>query len=484
MHCIIRVLMPEDADITKVKRVSNTLIKVYCVIVGVALLSFASQFVLTALVFGGESIVASLLCTGIAVVLIVVGIPILYIMLEKEQRFATWLDKLFAAKGEQKVYSDLHLPEMPFLLMLFFVTLLISGVMVFVGCFFTIIALPIIFICITSPSLMWVSYVYSKDVYEPEPARMVLIALSWGMLSTIPALFGNTIVGAFTGGNAFVAAAIGAPLIEEFVKAWGIYFTRKDIDDEMDGLIYGVSAGIGFSMIENMFYVLGPLIASVTMPLQPSGYVFLTLIRGLACVMLHAIGPAAIGIGYGYYARNGFNAPAFLRIPLGYCVGVVYHAIWNGTSVLIDGMSGDALLQILLTIGHIVGLGLFVLATLYFLIGHAKAKNAEHWLARKEMLAKTGTPTEKVQDAKTQQERAQMAPSVQAPAPPTAIPQYQAPYPHPQSQVYYPPYQYSYYPPGYYQYPPPPPPPYQTLPAGPAQKQTTTAEQKKDDNKT
>jgi len=379
----------EDGD-TTVRQMSSNLIKVYWLIIGVAFISFAAQFILTALLMP-ESVILQLLCTGSAFVLVIVGIFLLYLMLERQQRVANWIDNFFLkdyyySYNEKSTYTKLKLPDMPILLAVFFVTLVISGALVFIGCFFTILAIPIIFICITSPSLMWVSYVYSKDIYEPEPARMVLISLTWGMLSTIPALVGNTAVSIFTKENAFISIAIGAPLIEEFVKGLGIYFARKDIDNELDGAIYGVSSGIGFSVIENMFYVLNPLVASVLMPLQPNGYVFLTLVRGLACVMLHAIGPAAIGIGYGYYARMCFRPMSHIRIPIGYAIGVIYHMLWNGSSVWLDGLGiENVILQILVSAGHIIGLGFFVFTTLYFMISYAKTKDKEHWIARRKM---------------------------------------------------------------------------------------------------
>ena len=47
---------------------------------------------------------------------------------------------------------------------------------------------PIAFvIAFAFPGLIWVSYIYSRTITSPEPQRLVLIALAWGMFSTLPA---------------------------------------------------------------------------------------------------------------------------------------------------------------------------------------------------------------------------------------------------------------------------------------------------------
>ncbi|MEM2900628.1 MAG: PrsW family intramembrane metalloprotease, partial [Thermoplasmata archaeon] len=258
----------------------------------------------------------------------------------------------------ESIIDKLDLPTVPALIILFIITLIASSVMVLFGGLITIAALPIIFMCITSPCLMWVSYAYSKDIYEPEPARSILLALGWGMMSCIPSLVMNTTVSAATGGNMFLTAAIGAPLIEEFWKPIGLYFVRKDIDDELDGVIYGMSCGMGFAMLENFHYASRSLIVSFYNPGTLSGYGMLVVLRSVTSIVGHMVGPACIGYGYAIYlqrfsksanpqpnsqantqasslqpAQNiGFLTQfAILRIPLGYGTGVLFHFIWNGT---------------------------------------------------------------------------------------------------------------------------------------------------------
>ena len=51
---------------------------------------------------------------------------------------------------------------------------------------------PIAFlVAFTFPGLIWVSYIYDRTVTSPEPQRLVLIALAWGMFSTLPASLMN-----------------------------------------------------------------------------------------------------------------------------------------------------------------------------------------------------------------------------------------------------------------------------------------------------
>ena len=274
----------------------------------------------------------------------------------------------------ESIVDKLDLPTVPALIILFIITLIASSLMALFGGLVTIAALPIIFMCITSPCLMWVSYAYSKDIYEPEPARSILLALGWGMMSCIPSLIMNTTVSAATGGDMFITAAIGAPLIEEFWKPIGLYFVRKDIDDELDGTIYGMSCGMGFAMLENFHYASRSLIVSFYNPGTASGYGMLVVLRSVTSIIGHMVGPACIGYGYAVYLQRknssmGLNSVgvqgsgqqsisqgaavtqsigflttfAILRIPLGYGTGVLFHFIWNGTLTVMStaGTSGN-----------------------------------------------------------------------------------------------------------------------------------------------
>ena len=97
-----------------------------------------------------------------------------------------------------------------------------------------------------------------------------------------------------------------------------IFFLFKYIRDERDGFVLGIAMGVGFAVIENVFYVVK----------VPEIWGFLTMIRSYNMV-LHVIGPAMIGYFIGM-ARRKKQRSLYALIPVGWLIGVVVHATWNG----------------------------------------------------------------------------------------------------------------------------------------------------------
>ena len=107
--------------------------------------------------------------------------------------------------------------------------------------------------------------IYSLDLYEREPLSLVAAAFVWGAFAatTLSALgnggWGLTV--ARIGGPEFAArwtAALTAPFVEETLKGCGVVLlyliARDEIDDVMDGFVYGAVCGLGFAIVEDVFY--------------------------------------------------------------------------------------------------------------------------------------------------------------------------------------------------------------------------------------
>ena len=107
--------------------------------------------------------------------------------------------------------------------------------------------------------------VYFLDLYEREPLSLVAAALVWGAVAaTTLSAIGNLGWGltvARVGGPEFAArwtAALTAPFVEETLKGCGVVLiyliARDEIDDVMDGFVYGAVCGLGFAIVEDVFY--------------------------------------------------------------------------------------------------------------------------------------------------------------------------------------------------------------------------------------
>ena len=196
--------------------------------------------------------------------------------------------------------------------------------------------IPCFVVGFSFPSLMWISYVYSKDIYEPEPARVVMIALTWGMLSTIPSLIFEVPSAYLPAGMAWMSAVLFAPFVEEAFKPMILPFLKIKIDDELDGIIYGVTAGMGFAIMENLNYEMSAMLGSSAV----WSWSFTTLARGLASTVIHAVGAGIIGYAY---ARYVMKKGSMIEIAMAYLFAVALHMAWNGTLTALEPViaSGD-----------------------------------------------------------------------------------------------------------------------------------------------
>lgn len=115
------------------------------------------------------------------------------------------------------------------------------------------------------PGILWLFYFYRKDLYEPEPKKLIGRVFIGGMLMVIPAGylegFGrNGLVLARNTGDLFmifIYSLFLIGLIEEGLKFLVLGFVLrpfKELDEPVDGVIYGITVGLGFAALENLLY--------------------------------------------------------------------------------------------------------------------------------------------------------------------------------------------------------------------------------------
>jgi len=107
--------------------------------------------------------------------------------------------------------------------------------------------------------------VYRLDLYEREPVTLLVAAFVWGaVVATTLSAIGNAGWGltvARVGGPELAArwtAALTAPFVEEILKGCGVVLiyliARDEVDDVMDGFVYGAICGLGFAIVEDVVY--------------------------------------------------------------------------------------------------------------------------------------------------------------------------------------------------------------------------------------
>jgi protease PrsW len=174
------------------------------------------------------------------------------------------------------------------------------------------------------------------DRLEPEPTGSLVFIFLWGagcaaLIGLIGTLSGNQLLttpplrsGGFAAASA--AAVIGVAVAEETLMGAalvGLLVLRpQEIDGVSDGVVYGSMVGLGFALIENLFYY-----AEAT-HYGFSGVATTFVLRGVASPVCQALFASLIGAGVAYAAtlssRRGLWA-----VGLGWVAAVALHALWN-----------------------------------------------------------------------------------------------------------------------------------------------------------
>jgi len=181
---------------------------------------------------------------------------------------------------------------------------------------------------------------YHLDEFEREPASLIAIAVIWGgvvavtfsavanaqMNGVLQHLIPARTVDAWT-------ASLTAPINEELYKGLGmvlIYLmARREIDNVMDGLIYGAMIGLGFQVVENVQYF---MVAAAGQGGASSAVVnsfFLrVVISGLYSHMLFS---GFIGFGFAYFVTQKKRGSGRRWGVLLVCIFVAWaaHFVWN-----------------------------------------------------------------------------------------------------------------------------------------------------------
>jgi len=116
------------------------------------------------------------------------------------------------------------------------------------------------------PTALYISLIYWADRYEKEPFWLLSATFLWGAIpSVIIAFIFNSTLGIpvyllavdTTFSDTAVAIFI-APIVEESVKGMALVFIflfwQQEIDSPLDGIIYGAMVGLGFALVENIYY--------------------------------------------------------------------------------------------------------------------------------------------------------------------------------------------------------------------------------------
>lgn len=172
------------------------------------------------------------------------------------------------------------------------------------------------------PGLLWVWFFYRQDRYDKEPVHLVIITFIAGMLAVIPAAiielpFRTLLVEPTRLLTRFLVAFLVVGLGEEGIKLLAVVATayrHRAFNQAVDGIIYAVTASLGFAALENLFYAI-----SFGIEVAP--------VRAVVTTLAHASFGGVAGLYLGLAPREPAAAlPFILR---GLVIAALLHGVYD-----------------------------------------------------------------------------------------------------------------------------------------------------------
>jgi Predicted membrane protein len=184
--------------------------------------------------------------------------------------------------------------------------------------------LLLLLIASIGPGLLWLWYFYHQDRYEPEPLKVVFKVFLAGLLLVIPAglleqLWRGQILTAVRNGNwasLLAMAFLVIAFIEESLKTvflWWLTGRNKELDEPVDGIIYGITLGLGFASLENLLWA--------------STFGFgVAALRAVVTTLAHATFTGWMGY---FIATYRFHKPNWSILLIGYLLAWGSHGLYD-----------------------------------------------------------------------------------------------------------------------------------------------------------
>jgi len=195
-----------------------------------------------------------------------------------------------------------------------------------------------------APSVFLLIFFYLKDRYEPEPRGHVALAFVKGAVAVLPSYLLAQAIELWVGrvwlalGGVWARlfeAAILAGAVEEGAK-WVIFLALiywwEELDEPLDGVVYGVALALGFATVENVLCVLRDGLS-------------IGLLRAIFAVPAHALFGAAMGfylgrakLGRGRHGSTVTPAQRAYRIALALLVPLAFHTAYDFALIELRGL--------------------------------------------------------------------------------------------------------------------------------------------------
>ncbi len=207
--------------------------------------------------------------------------------------------------------------------------------------------------CTVAPILFWFLWIRRKDDASPEPRHLLLRCYLLGALSTGLVLLARPAMEAFLldpadGYSAWRDAFLVTAPLEELVKTLVLVIAvlhHDELDEPLDGIVYGACVALGFATVENVLYVM------------QDGDPRLATLRGFTATLAHVAASGIAGLCLALAKLGARPTRVFVAV-LGLLVAVALHGAYDLGLSLADRPARAALVIVLPTCFVALGVAL------------------------------------------------------------------------------------------------------------------------------
>lgn len=158
------------------------------------------------------------------------------------------------------------------------------------------------------PALFWLTIYYKKDAKDPEPKKTILKTFIAGALVALPFL-GLRYLLEYMGASSLliqgISGVVAFALMEEMAKLAASIFVvmrrPKVFNQVIDGVMYAVTAALGFAFVENAIYFSEMLTGA-----SGSELMYSIAFRSVGTMLAHTLFSAMAGLiwAYAYFSKK------------------------------------------------------------------------------------------------------------------------------------------------------------------------------------
>jgi RsiW-degrading membrane proteinase PrsW (M82 family) len=195
-----------------------------------------------------------------------------------------------------------------------------------------------------APAALLLKYILLRDKYKREPRQLIGITFLLGALGIVPATIIELLLGF---GNILITTFLSVAVVEETMKYLAVRakaYNSSNFNEVMDGIVYGVAAGLGFATVENIFYVLG------------FGTISTALVRAFMSVPSHAAYGGIMGFYLGMAKPFCLTSKQHERklILTGLAIAILLHGLYDTIAFTLEGFAGLVGLLIMTAISWVI----------------------------------------------------------------------------------------------------------------------------------